>query len=266
MKKIISLILALVMAMSLAVTAMAEDEQYTSGQTVKIRDLTTDYTKNDITVPAKGSVAEFTNENPTYYVVMTWSVESTLTYTVNSTDYKWNVYDVENNKLNNDVDEPSSVVSKDEKLPTSAKYDVNGKWTGEATIKVDVTNWSNVDITAKTTWASGKVVEDGTNGVTKDIVITGLSDGDVGTTNIDRADKGVTKDNYAGFVANANGENPAVKTENVFNKTIKTQASEDETPGVMLTDGAIKDTGNGYNAIIGTLTVTIAKNTTTSGT
>lgn len=248
MKKIISMVLALVMVMGLSVTAMAVEPVRTeeSGKvTVRIQDLTggKNYT-GKIEVPATGKVTPFdaSKTDDTYYVVMDWTVQSTLIYTVNATDYKWNVYgggEGSEVKLNE---------TKDTTPPTHARYDVDGKWTGEATITVTVANWSNVDITATPSWQSGrKGIE---KNVTKDMEIIGLDK--LSSTTIGSAAKDKTPDSDAVTVAN-------VKPQSVFDKTIKT----DTTSECRITDGAIGDTNNQQNAIIGTLTVTIAKKTAT---
>lgn len=249
MKKIISMVLALVMVMGLSVTAMAvepvETKDEESGKvTVRIQDLTggNNYT-GKIEVPATGKVTSFdaSKTEDTYYVVMDWTVQSTLTYTVNATDYKWNVYGTsgENEVKLNGTENTTP--------PTHARYDVDGKWTGQATITVNVANWSNVDITATPSWESGKKGTD--KNVTKDMVITGLDKLDA--TPIDSAAKDKTPDSDAVTAAN-------VTPKSVFNKTITTDTPSD----CRITGGAISDTNNQQSAIIGTLTVTIAKKTT----
>lgn len=251
MKKIISMVLALVMVMGLSVTAMAVDPVQTKDEqsgkvTVRIQDITDgkNYT-GKIEVPATGNVTPFAEATitDTYYVVMDWTVKSTLTYTVGQDGYKWNVYGTDesgNDVKLNGTDKTTS--------PTKARYDVEGKWTGEATITVNVANWSNVDITATPSWESGKETDN--KGVTKNMVITGLDN--LGFTPIDSAAKDKTPD--SGAVTTAN-----VTPKSVFDKTIKT----DTTSECRITDGAIGDTNNQQNAIIGTLTVTIAKKTAT---
>lgn len=250
MKKIISMVLALVMVMGLSVTAMAvepvETKDEESGKvTVRIQDLAggNNYT-GKIEVPATGKVTPFdaSQTEDTYYVVMDWTVQSTLTYTVNATDYKWNVYGTDesgNDVKLNGTDKTTS--------PTKARYDVEGKWTGEATITVNVANWSNVDITATPSWESGKKGID--KNVTKNMVIIGLDK--LSSTTIGSAAKDKTPDSDAVTVAN-------VTPKSVFNKTITTDTPSD----CRITGGAISDTNNQQSAIIGTLTVTIAKKTT----
>lgn len=247
MKKIISLVLALVMVMGLSVTAMAEE--LTESGKVTITNKTEIPHTETIEVPAKGSVAPFTKDNETYYVIMDWSVVSTLTYTVNETDYKWNVYNV--NGQNETLLTGETPVK--DKPATMGRYDVNSKWSGTATITVNVTNWSNVDITAKATWEDSAKPTDGApdNGVTKDIKTTGISNT---SKDITRADESINADNYT----TKRVEN--IKSTELFNVTINNDAKDST---CKITDGAIKNTTEGKNAIIGTLTVTIAKKTAT---
>lgn len=247
MRKIISMVLALVMVMGLSVTAMAEEPNKTGKVTI-IDQSQTPY-EETIKVPAKGSVAPFTKDNETYYVIMDWSVESTLTYTVNSTDYKWNVYNVE--KGTETLLTGETPVK--DKTATMGRYDVNDQWSGYANITVNVTNWSNVDITAKATWKDSAKPTGGAaeNGVTKDIKTMGITST---SKDITRADSSITKDNYT----TAKAEN--IQSTELFKVKIDND-SKDSTCKIV--DGAIKNTDNGYNAIIGTLTVTIAKKTAT---
>lgn len=253
MKKIMCMILALVMVMSLNVTAMADEEKSEKTGTVTITDKSKEY-RTTIEVPAKGNVADFTSENETYYVEMTWSVESTLTYTVNTTDYVWNVYNVsddddktETKLTNNDATAESKPTA------TMGRYDVNGKWSGTATIKVDVKNWSNVAVQATATWADSKKPGSGAadNGVTKDIKTTGITPQ---TKTFARADSSINEDNYAEEQITNLGS-----TE-LFNVTIDNTSTD---AICKITDGAIKDTTNGDPVTIGTLTVTITKTETT---
>ena len=251
MKKIISMVLALVMVMGLSVTAMAEDTYSKPDGKVTIVDSSHQHTET-IPVPAKGSVAPFTKDNETYYVIMDWSVESTLTYTVGKEDYKWNVYNVENDTETRLTGETPVT----DKTATMGRYDVNGKWSGKATITVNVTNWSNVDITATPVWKDGEKTEanaENDNGVSENIVLKNTPTQTL--TTIKRADKTVE----------AAGVNVSDATSaNVFDLTI------DNTPNApananKITSGAIRNTDNNYSAIIGTLTVTIAKAASTSG-
>ena len=251
MKKIICMVLALVMVMVLSVTAMAEDTYSKPDGKVTIVDSSQQHTET-IPVPAKGSVAEFNKNNETYYVIMDWSVESTLTYTVNATDYKWNVYNVDNSTETLLTGKTPDT----DKTATMGRYDVNGKWSGKATITVNVTNWSNVNITATPEWKNGeKTVADAANdnGVSENI---DLKNKPTQTpTTINRADEDVT----------AAGQKDSTATSaNVFDLTID-NTSEAPANANKITSGAIRDTKDKYSAIIGTLTVKIEKASTTTG-
>lgn len=248
MKKIMCMVLALVMVMGLSVTAMAEEPNKTGE--VRIIDQSQNPYEETIKVPAKGSVADFNKNNETYYVIMDWSVESTLTYTVNATDYKWNVYNVENDTETLLTGE-TTVKGK---TATMGRYDVNGKWSGYATITVNVTNWSNVDITATPVWVDGIKTQDGANGVTKNIKIEGMPTATKQT--ITRADNGIDATNFA----------TTQVTDNTATKLFEAKIDNDtEGATCKITDGAIKNTSGGYSAIIGTLTVKIEKASTTTG-
>ena len=220
MKKITSLILALVMAMSLTVTALA------APTTVIIKEASG--TSGKIEVPATGHVTAFdaSQVDDTYYVVMKWEVNSTLTYTLGAKDYKWNVYNTAGEKLTNSTTTPTDTT------PNTAKYVAEGTWSGDATVKVDVANWSNVPITATPTWADGVK---GTDGVTKDIVVTAMEN--LPAVDIEAASKDKNVDEVV--------EAAAVLETSVVNVTIDNSNIT----------GAIGD----GDAKIGTLTVTIAK-------
>lgn len=140
MKKIISMVLALVMVMGLSVTAMAE-----SG-TVVIKDFSqTNPNTTKIQIPAKFSETKPTDNSKVTarnYVYMEWSVDSTLKYVIDSSSYTWNVY--------SDAAGKNLIPTDDSKntTPLSAGYSVKGHWddSTRATINVTVENWSNRDV------------------------------------------------------------------------------------------------------------------------
>lgn len=275
MKKIISLVLALVMVMGLSVTAMAEDGNSGTrkSDTVTITDFSAEPAQpgtagkaTQIPVPATGNVTalnidEFDRnpDNKTNYVVMEWTVDSSLTYTVGATDYQWNVYNTTTaesgatteTKLTNNGDTATGESTPKANL---GRYDAKGTWSGQATITVTVENWSNVDVYATTKWAPGKVT-DGSNGVTKDIVVSNMPT-DVTSEKIARADR------------DENGD-LKMKTTEVAKETIYTAIIDNtkDTYGAgdcYISDGAIANSADGkQNATIGTLSVTIANAPTT---
>lgn len=138
MKKITSLILALVMALSLTVTALAADKS-----PVVISDLS----KADVTsiqIPAKyEKTATDADIAATYYVYMDWSVTSELKYVVDKDSYTWTVYSDSTGTTKIDSATANT-------RPESAKYNVRGHWdtsdASKATVTVNVENWSNKDV------------------------------------------------------------------------------------------------------------------------
>lgn len=174
MKKIISMVLALVMVMGLSVTAMAESDK------VVIKDFSqTSPNTTDIQIPAK-----FTETKPEdnsavtarNYVYMEWSVDSTLKYVIDSSSYTWNVY--------SDAAGKNAIPANDSAntRPHSAGYSVKGHWdeTTSATINVTVENWSNRDVWVKYALEGADVTAADTEtgkvtGVTEAITFTGYT-------------------------------------------------------------------------------------------
>lgn len=119
MKKVTSLLLALVMALALAVPAFAEDTWPADKD--KTKDVTATYTKESLT--STGNV---------YYVTIKWEAtneETPLSYTGKQATYTWN--------------------------GETMKYTENAgateaKWEGAAGYKVTVTNQSNASVYATT--------------------------------------------------------------------------------------------------------------------
>lgn len=280
MKKIISMVLALVMVMGLSVTAMADDGNSGTKKTGTVT--ITDFSANpaqpgttgnatQIPVPATGNVTalnidEFDQrtDNKTNYVVMEWTVDSSLTYTVGATDYQWNVYNTATaeggatteTKLTNNNDTATTGENTTPPKANLGRYDEKGTWSGQATITVTVENWSNVDVYATTKWAPGKVT-DGSNGVTKDIVVSNMPT-DITSEKIARADK---KANGDLLMQNTEVQKKTIYTATIDN-TKETYAEND----CYISAGAIENSADGkQNATIGTLSVTIANVVPTGG-
>lgn len=238
MKKIISMVLALVMALGLSVTAMAE-----SGKVV-IKDFSqTSPNTTDIQIPAK-----FTETKPEdnsavtarNYVYMEWSVDSTLKYVIDSSSYTWNVY--------SDAAGKNLIPTDDSKntKPLSAGYSVKGHWddSTRATINVTVENWSNRDV-----WVQYALEGAGVS-TTKDTAgkVTGVTEA------IKFQNVALPETQKLDTVANVNS------TELV------TEASKSEIKDLVITGANIASGAiNSDVTSIGTLTVTISNKDLTTG-
>lgn len=159
MKKITSLILALVMALSLTVTALAADP--VTGK-VTITDFTAATTKT-IEIPADyANTVTNAKDIPTqYYVYMEWNVTSSLKYTVDANSYEWKVYSDENGKSEMTTEQTTANTQ-----PKSAGYAINGTWSGEAIVSVKVENWSNKDVKVSYTFDGAAAAGDVTKAFT----------------------------------------------------------------------------------------------------
>ena len=151
MKKITSLILALVMALSLTTAAFAADP-ITSAEKTGTVTITTDSVtdpdagtvklgdKYTINVPGSydDTIKPDGSEAANYYVVVSWKVNSTITYQVGGKGYTWTLKGTE--------DFSGDAVTENVK---SAGYVSNGNgWVGSATVELTVKNWSNKALTA----------------------------------------------------------------------------------------------------------------------
>lgn len=245
MKKIISMVLALVMVMGLSVTAMAEDGTTITKQgEVVIKDFSqTNPNTTEIQIPAKftetkpGDNSAVTARN---YVYMEWSVNSTLKYVIDSSSYTWNVYSDAKGQTEIPADNSANT------RPHSARYSVNGHWdkTTSATINVTVENWSNRDVWVKYALEGAKAATADTTGkvtgVTEDIKFTGVPA-------LPETTKLATK---------ANVNSTALVTE-----ASKSEIKDLVITGANIASGAINSDVNS----IGTLTVTISNEALATG-
>ena len=237
MKKIISMVLALVMVMGLSVTAMAEDgTTITNGGKVVIKDFSqTNPNTAEIQIPAQFSEtkprdnSDVTARN---YVYMEWSVESTLKYVIDSSSYTWNVYsDATGNAVipTNDTNNTK---------PMSAGYSVKGHWdeTTKATINVTVENWSNRDV-----WVKYALEGAGVSAADEAGKVTGVTE----------------KITFTGYTL---PETKMLATKaNVDSTALVTEANKSEIKNLVITGANIASGAINSNVdSIGTLTVTIS--------
>lgn len=184
MKKIISVILALVMVMGLSVTAMAEGP--TSGKiTITTNGQYSDPTGSDSTGKPGDSwniavPGGFTKINPSdentdevYYVEVEWNVTSTIEYKIGTKGYTWNLYD----------DATATTPHTDGTPVKSAGYESKGDvWDGNATVNLTVTSWSSRALTATTTFKGATTTDDTKNNIKEPITFaagTGISTFDI---------------------------------------------------------------------------------------
>lgn len=120
MKKIISLLLALVMVMGLGVTAFAEptSNDKTSVPANETASITAGYEAGSVSKP------------PVYRVNVAWEQVGTIKYTGAKEVYDWNTGDL--------------VYTKNDDESTTAKWDVSS----DAAVNITVTNYSNMAVTA----------------------------------------------------------------------------------------------------------------------
>lgn len=166
MKKITSLILALVMALSLTTAAFAtEHKTSTTTGTVTITTDTGDDTANKvgdswiINVPASTNkiALDPTAVKDVYYVVVTWEVKSDIVYQIGGKGYSWKLY-------TEDALAGDEVTADSTGTPSSAGYVSNGnKWDKTATVTLTVENWSNVALTATSSFRGATTTDDAAN-------------------------------------------------------------------------------------------------------
>lgn len=244
MKKITSLILALVMALSLTVTALADEPVIIKGDAAAFGAATKTW---NVTVPAgfdgtKAPTKE-TDVKATYYVKIEWGFDGTnsLKYVDDKANYSWKVLDA------NNADATTSSAA----VPTHAGYEVSQQWQGTAKINVTVTNWSNRAMKADMTFAPVTTVVSGeATGVTKAIDVS--KDGCLKWT----GHNGTAATETAGIIVNsaANGV-PFANDTNAVDTGVVGRGSL-TIDGTKL-GGAI----NANNTVIGTLTITLAEKT-----
>ena len=128
MKKYFSLILVLVLAFAMAVSAFAADDPIQSSNGSANQNVEAEYT------PGQNVAGKV------YYVTVEWTPGGNLKYTDGDTTYTWNT-----SELKYDEGEKGA-----------------GTWSGSATVAVKVTNKSNDAIKATATWEKAANITDAT--------------------------------------------------------------------------------------------------------
>ena len=166
MKKLIGMIMAIAMTFALATTAFAVQSPVTiSSNTVTEDDNNMKYDENGNTIgiPITGDLDTSEADNPydvteNYYVIVRYDVTSSLKFKINEKAYTWNV----------NTEKATGSISAQHTLK-DALTKADGTWSGNATVKVTLENWSNRDMqaalsfAAQTTADSSKGVVDGMN-------------------------------------------------------------------------------------------------------
>ena len=133
MKKYLSLILALVLALAMAIPAFAATESVVDEKTgagSSEQDITAKYEEGK-------EKTDPTDVATVYYVTVEWSVTSDLKYYDGTTTYTWNAEETKYEKVD----------------------PVDDGWSGTATVEITVTNQSNAEVTATADWATAAEIE-----------------------------------------------------------------------------------------------------------
>lgn len=240
MKKITSLILALVMALSLTVTALAAEPVIIKGDAAAFGAAKKTW---NVEVPAgfdgANAPTQESDVKATYYVKIEWSFDgsNTLKYVDNKANYSWKVLGA------GDADATAT-----ETDPSHAGYAVGQQWEGTAKINVTVTNWSNRAMKADMEFVP--VTTEVASGVTKAIKVD--ETGCLTWVGYDGASVTAT----AGIVVNSAATGVAFA--NDTNAVTKGVAGS----GSLTIDGTkLGGAINANDTVIGMLTITLAEKT-----
>ena len=129
MKKIMSLVLALALVLSMGVTVFAAEN---SGSTTVTDPIGAEGNSKNVDVTAGYEAPIYKSAGTVYHVVIGWKQSGTITYTDAKNVYNWTVSENDNGKY-----------VKDETKSTEAKWTVS-----DAAVEITVTNKSNAAITA----------------------------------------------------------------------------------------------------------------------
>lgn len=244
MKKLIGMIMAIAMTFALATTAFAVQSPVTiSSDTVKEDEHNVKYNENGntigIDIPATfvaGATDPYKVE-ANYYVIVKYTVDSKLKFTVGESAYTWNV----------NVGE----TTKEAKHTLNNQY--TGDWSGTATVDVTVENWSNRDMQAALSFTGAAKNEN--NGVLDQIVVNDAAQSY--TNNTTEANKNKTRFENKALDLQSAAYGVGFGADDKTGSPVEGKVQFKIDAGVSVGEGQKAMTGNIKNAkaTIGTLTV-----------
>lgn len=207
MKKIMSLVLALALVLSMGVTVFAAGN---SGSTTVTDPTDTEHNSESIDVTAGYTAAKYDTGATVYHVVVAWEKTGTITYAGNQYYYDWK------------VDENNFGYVRNDEKSTDAGWTVKN-----ATVAITVTNKSNAAITA-TCGAPAAKTETGVTGIeghygvgtaqTAELKLESAAPATVGPDTTEEQLKGAAKEGKATYTIT--GVNGAISQDNVVIGTI----------------------------------------------
>ena len=207
MKKIMSLVLALALVLSMGVTVFAAGN---SGSTTVTDPTNTEHNSESIDVTAGYTAPKYSTGATVYHVVVAWEKTGTITYAGNQYYYDWK------------VDENNFGYVKDEENSTEAGWTVDN-----AKVAITVTNKSNAAITATCSAPAAKT-DTGVTGIeghygdgtaqTAELNLESAAPATVGPDTTEDQLKGSAKEGKATYTIT--GVNGAISQDNVVIGTI----------------------------------------------
>ena len=205
MKKIMSLVLALALVLSMGVTVFAAES--TNPTTVKSEDIDNNQTNIDVT--AGYTAPSYTVASTVYHVVVAWEKSGTINYVGDNFTYTWNPETGDNGEYT--------------KNGTAAHWEVSA----DAKVAITVTNKSNAAITA-TCGAPAAKTETGVTGIeghyddgtaqTAELKLESAAPATVGPDTTEEQLKGTVQEGKATYTIT--GVNGAISQDNVVIGTI----------------------------------------------
>lgn len=215
MKKIMSLVLALALVLSMGVTVFAEEH---SGSTTVTDPANPENNSKSINVTAGYTAPSYTVEKTVYHVVVAWQKSGTIKYVGDNFTYTWNPETGDNGEYT--------------KNGTAAHWEVSP----DAKVAITVTNKSNAAITA-TCGAPAAKTDTGVTGIeghygdttdqTAELKLESAAPATVGPNTTEEQLKGTVRKGNATYTIT--GVNGAISQDNVVIATISVTIAKDTT-------------------------------------